>query len=108
MTRIVDGDTFEIEGRERVRYIGIDTPERDEPGAERATQVHAGLVEGQTVRLYRDVRERDDYRRLLAYVVRDGLFVNAELIRRGVARTLYIPPDTACYSYLRQIEQTRH
>ena len=88
--RVVDGDTIRValpSGEERVRYIGIDTPESVKPGspvecfAKRASAFNERLVAGERVRLVRDVEERDRYGRLLAYVYRerDGLFVNAEL-----------------------------
>jgi micrococcal nuclease len=105
--RIVDGDTLDVDvdGRlERVRLIGIDTPETKRPetpvecfGPE-ATEFTASLLPpGTSVRLERDVVGRDDYGRLLAYVYRsdDGLFVNREIVRRGFARPLTYPPNVA-------------
>ena len=90
-------------GEEPVRYIGIDTPESVKPGspvecfAKRASAFNERLVAGERVRLVRDVEERDRYGRLLAYVyrVRDGLFVNAELVRRGYATVATFPPNVA-------------
>jgi micrococcal nuclease len=104
VTRVVDGDTIRVDagGRsERVRYIGIDTPESVRPGtpvqcyAHRAALENARLVRGERVRLVFDVERRDRFGRLLAYVyrARDGRFVNAALVRGGYARTLTIPPD---------------
>src|SRR4051795_5464402 len=101
--RVVDGDTVVLAGGERVRYIGIDTPESVKPGtpvqcfAKAASHFNARLVAGQRVRLRFDAERRDRYGRLLAYVyrARDGLFVNAQLVRRGYARTLTIPPNVA-------------
>ena len=106
VVRVVDGDTIRVElpsGEEAIRYIGIDTPESVKPGsavecfAKRASAFNARLVEGERVRLVRDVEERDRYRRLLAYVyrARDGLFVNAELVRRGYATVATFPPNIA-------------
>jgi micrococcal nuclease len=103
---VVDGDTIHVSlaGRdEAVRYIGMDTPESKKPGtpvqcyALAASTANRRLVEGRRVRLRFDVERRDRYGRLLAYVYRrpDGLFVNAELVRRGFARQLTIPPDVA-------------
>jgi micrococcal nuclease len=102
VTRVVDGDTIEVrlEGRiEDVRYIGIDTPETVKPGTPvqcfgaRASSFNHGLVEHHQVRLVFGVERRDVYGRLLAYVHLGRLFVNAELVRRGLARTLTIPPN---------------
>jgi micrococcal nuclease len=109
--RIVDGDTIVLAGGERVRYIGVDTPESVKPGtpvqcfAKAAARANARLVNGQTVRLRFDAERRDRYGRLLAYVYRakDGLFVNAELVRRGFATTLTIPPNVAHAAEFRRL-----
>jgi micrococcal nuclease len=104
VTRVVDGDTIKVRvdgRRETVRYIGIDTPETVKPrtpvqcfGAAASAYNHR-LVDGQRVTLHLDAEPRDRYGRLLAYVYRrrDGLFVNAELVRGGFAHTLTIPPN---------------
>jgi micrococcal nuclease len=102
--KVVDGDTLEVSGGERVRLIGVDTPETVAPdrpvgcfGTE-ASRFTASLVPpGTPVRLVGDVEQRDRYGRLLAYVYRqsDGLFVNAELLRQGYAQLLTIPPNIA-------------
>ena len=101
--RITDGDTIRVtlDGRsEPVRYIGIDTPETRHPrrGVEafgpEATEANRRLVEGRQVRLVFDVEERDRYGRLLAYVyLQDGTFVNAELVSRGFAHVMTVPPN---------------
>jgi micrococcal nuclease len=104
--RVVDGDTIDVDigGREeRVRLIGIDTPETKDEGepvgcyGPEATALTELLIPPRTaVRLERDVEARDDYGRLLAYVHRtDGLFVNVELARQGAATVLSIRPNTA-------------
>lgn len=82
---VIDGDTIEIEGGERVRYIGIDTPETDECYGPEATQANKELVLGKEVILIRDVEDRDKYGRLLRYVIANGRFVNTELVRLGYA-----------------------
>jgi micrococcal nuclease len=110
VTHVVDGDTIDVElpdgSEETVRYIGIDTPETVKPdtpvqcGGPKAHAVNERLVGGQSVTLRFDQERRDVYDRLLAYVYvpREGpggrpLFVNADLARRGLARTLTIPPN---------------
>jgi micrococcal nuclease len=106
VTKVVDGDTIHValSGRdERVRYIGMDTPETHKPGTpvqcygRAASAFNARLLAGRRVRLRTDVEARDRYGRLLAYVYRqpDGLFVNAELVRRGYAQILTIPPNVS-------------
>ncbi len=104
VTRVIDGDTIEVQiaGHEdEVRYIGIDTPETVKPdtpvqcfGPQASTENHK-LVEGRRVRLVFDRERRDVYGRLLAYVYAGEVFVNAELVRGGYARTLTISPNTA-------------
>ena len=107
MELVVDGDTVDIEiaGREeRVRLIGIDTPETyvtDGPpecfGPEASAFTQSLLPIGTEVRLTRDVVGRDDYGRLLAYVHRrsDGLFINEAIVAGGYARPLSIAPNDA-------------
>jgi micrococcal nuclease len=108
LDRVVDGDTIDvvIDGREeRVRLIGIDTPEKPGNGnrpaecyGEEATAFTTALLaEGTPLYLERDVEPRDDFGRLLAYAYRagDGLFVNLELARQGVAAQLTIAPNVA-------------
>jgi micrococcal nuclease len=98
--RVIDGDTFELIDGERVRLIGIDTPETargrrvDEPFADVATEFTRSMVEGRDVRLEFDVQLRDRYGRLLAYVyLDDGTFLNAELVRLGFATVATYPPN---------------
>jgi len=100
--RVVDGDTIEIgmdAGSEDLRLIGIDTPETVKPGAPvqcygpRASAFTHRLLEGRTVRVVFGEERRDVYGRLLGYVHLGGRMVNATLVRRGLARTLTIPPN---------------
>ena len=104
---VIDGDTITIEGGHRVRYIGIDTPEIY-PGTEacgiEAWQANRQLVEGKRVRLERDISETDRYHRLLRYVYVDDVFVNAELVRMGLARAKAYPPDIKYQDYLEKME----
>ena len=104
MRHVWDGDTFVLEQGEKVRLIGVDTPELSDPArnrdnarrndldeetvrafAEKAKTFAQGLVEGRRVRLEYDWQRVDKYGRTLAYVYReeDGLFVNAEMVRQG-------------------------
>jgi micrococcal nuclease len=112
VVRVVDGDTIRVrlDGHtERVRYIGVDTPESVKPGtpvqcyAKRAAAANAALVAGRSVRLVGDVEQRDRYGRLLAYVWRDKLLVNAELVRRGYGKPLEIAPNLAHAAELRRL-----
>lgn len=102
--KVVDGDTLEVTGGVRVRLIGVDTPEtvaEDRPvgcfGKEASRFTASVVPPGTPVRLVGDAEQRDRFGRLLAYVYRqaDALFVNAELLRRGFAQLLTIPPNIA-------------
>jgi len=112
--RAVDGDTLKLESGERVRLIGIDTPEMHESDklyrdsqrtgqdirtiqelGRRAYEFTKKLVEGKRVSLEFDVEKYDKYDRLLAYVYlkKDGTFVNAEIIKQGYASLMTFPPN---------------
>jgi micrococcal nuclease len=110
--RVVDGDTIvvRLDGRsERVRYIGVDTPESVKPGvpvqcfAKAAAAENRRLVQGRSVRLQYDAEARDRYGRLLAYVWRGDLLVNAELVRLGYGKPLEIEPNVAHAAELRRL-----
>jgi micrococcal nuclease len=110
VTHVVDGDTIDIriDGRdERVRLIGIDTPETKRPntpiecyGPEASAFTAALLPVGTRVRVERDVVGRDDYGRILGYVHlvdedgRPTTFVNLEIVREGYATPLSIEPNS--------------
>jgi micrococcal nuclease len=112
--RVVDGDTIVVTvggDRERVRLIGIDTPEiaheafgdraatPDECyGPEAAARLAGLLPPGSQVRLERDVVARDDYGRLLAYVFLGDQLVNLDLVREGYAVPMTIEPNSALAS----------
>jgi micrococcal nuclease len=106
VVRVVDGDTIVVDrgrGDERLRYIGMDTPETVKPGSAvewmgaEASATNRALVEGRTVVLEKDVSETDRYGRLLRHVwlEEDGawLLVDLELVREGYARVSTYPPD---------------
>ena len=107
MVSVVDGDTIDVNiigHRERVRLIGIDTPETKKPNTPiqcygpEATKFTKSLLPSDTpLHLERDVVARDDFGRMLAYVyvAGDGEFVNMTIIGKGFARPLTIPPNTA-------------
>lgn len=98
VVEVVDGDTLQVrvDGTvERVRLIGINTPETGECFADEARDALADLVANRQVHLEQDTSERDQYGRLLAYVSADGEHVNAALVRGGFAIARPYPPDTA-------------
>lgn len=97
--RVIDGDTIELASGQKVRYIGMDTPELVHPKkpvecfAQQAKAENQALVEGKTVRLEKDVSETDKYGRILRYVYVDNTFVNDHLVRMGFAHVSTYPPD---------------
>lgn len=98
---VYDGDTIQLSSGEKVRYIGIDSPElnheENKKGcfADEATEENKRLVLNKKLSLSKDITDRDKYDRLLRYVyLEGGTFVNLELVRRGYAKKLTIPPDT--------------
>lgn len=104
VTRTIDGDTVRVEtvrGTDTVRLLGVNTPETHHPtkgvecyGPEASAYTDRVLI-GRRVDLELDVERRDRYGRLLAYVSVDGRRFNDELLRRGYARLLVIPPNGA-------------
>jgi len=88
--RVVDGDTIVLDGNEKVRLIGVDTPETKDPRKpvqyfeKEAYEFTKKLVRGKRVRLEFDQNKTDKYGRTLAYVyLEDGTFLNAEIIKQG-------------------------
>ena len=119
VTKVIDGDTIEIATGERVRLIGIDTPElhiseklykdakrtnKDiqtiQKLGEKAYYFAKKLMEGKKVKLEYDIEKKDRYGRLLAYVfLEDGTFINAKLVEEGYAKLYTFPPNVK-YVYL--------
>lgn len=119
VSRVIDGDTIILESGERVRLIGIDTPEmhdsnklyRDSKNSKQdissikkmgrlSYQFTKNLLEGKKVKLEFDVEKFDKYKRILAYVyLKDGTFVNAQIVKEGFASLMTYPPNVK-YAYL--------
>lgn len=104
VVRIIDGDTVELRGGSFVRYLGIDTPEvrekleqgwRYSPEAYslNAKEYNRKLIGNKKIKLEFDVRKKDKYGRLLAYVYVDGKMLNEELLRQGYAMLKIYPPN---------------
>lgn len=100
VTKVIDGDTIELETGEKVRYIGMNTPEIHHPKksvecfGKEAAKRNEELVLNKKVHLVKDVSETDRYKRLLRYVyLADGRFVNLELVEEGYAYVDTFPPD---------------
>lgn len=96
VTKVIDGDTIEIEGGQKVRYVGMDTNEiypDEECFALEAKKANEELVLGKTIRMEKDTSDTDKYGRLLRYVYIDDEFINEKLVRSGYARVATYPPD---------------
>lgn len=107
VVHIVDGDTIDVmvDGQKhRIRYIGMNTPESNEPCFVEATAANAALVNNQTVRLVQEADPVDKYGRWLRYVYVGDIFVNAELVKEGYAETYSVPPNTGQIAYFKQLE----
>lgn len=117
VTEVIDGDTFKIDSGEKVRLVGVDTPELHHPkkpvqcfGKEAMAKTKK-LIEGKTVRLEKDVSETDMYGRLLrlVYLSNDSnqpvLFLNNYLVEEGFARIATFPPDVKFAELFRQSQQ---
>jgi micrococcal nuclease len=102
---VIDGDTAVLEDGRRIRYLGINAPERGEAYFAEATAVNRRLTEGRRVRLEPDQVLEDRYHRLLFYVYVDGEMVNARLIEEGVAHLLVIPPNLRHYDRFVQLQR---
>jgi endonuclease YncB( thermonuclease family) len=105
VTTVIDGDTIDVllNGEEvRVRYVGVNTPERDEVCYSEAMEANRAMVEGQTVRMVKDTSETDRYGRLLRYIYVGNTFVNEQLVAQGYAEVvLYEPDDRYFEDFLR-------
>lgn len=107
VVNVVDGDTIDVimNGIQyRVRYVGVNTPERDEICYIDASAANAAMVEGQTVRMERDTSETDRYGRLLRYIYVGDTFVNRQLVADGYAEAVLYEPDDEHYDDFRRFE----
>ncbi|WP_245526221.1 thermonuclease family protein [Methanohalophilus mahii] len=93
VVKVIDGDTFVTDSGEKVRLIGIDSPEIDESYYAEAKDYLSTRVEGKQVLLEGDSSNRDTYDRLLRYVWLDGELVNRELVEEGLALSKTYEPD---------------
>ncbi|MEJ2109936.1 MAG: thermonuclease family protein [Acidobacteriota bacterium] len=105
VSRVIDGDTLELQGGERVRLIGINTPELDDSQqaafAMEARGFLRGLAEGKKVRLEYDQDKDDMYDRTLAYLyLEDGTFINAEIVKQGYSEVYTAYP----FKYLKEFQ----
>ncbi len=112
VVRVVDGDTVVLDGNEKVRLIGINTPESVDPRrpvqwyGKEASERSKAMLQGKRVRLGFDVERRDRYGRTLGYLwLEDGTFVNLRLVEEGYASSYPYPPNVAHEAEFRAAER---
>lgn len=111
VSRIIDGDTIEIENGQKVRLIGVDTPELDDKDpvkkcyAQKAKEKTQELLENKIIKMERDVSSTDKYQRLLRYIWVDDIFLNDYLVRNGFAMVATFPPDVKYQKQFQQAQQ---
>jgi endonuclease YncB( thermonuclease family) len=103
--RVIDGDTAILVDGRRVRYVGINAPERGQPYFAESVALNRRLTEGKLVRLEADEVPEDGYDRLLAYVYVDGHMVNGRLIEAGLAHVFAIPPNLRHYDRFLELQR---
>jgi micrococcal nuclease len=111
--RVIDGDTIELESGQKVRYIGIDTPETVDPRRDpqcfgkEASLRNKELVENKEIYLEKDVSQTDRYGRLLRYIylAENGISINEQLVREGYAAASSYPPDIKYQEKFKTAEQ---
>lgn len=120
VAEVIDGDTLRLNTGEKVRLIGMDTPEIHHPKkpvqcfGEEAKNITKNLVEGKSVRLEKDVSNKDKYGRLLRFVYVENsaktnlasgeIFLNEYLLKEGYARILTVPPDVSMVELFRTLQ----
>ncbi len=108
VTRVVDGDTIDVRLRgkiSRIRYLQMNTPERDHPCFDESSRANAALVEGKTVRLVPDKELVDPFDRLLRFVYVGDTLVNRVLVEQGFAEVVLYPPNDAHYEEFVALEK---
>ncbi len=113
VTKVIDGDTIEISTGQKVRYIGMDTPEstiQTECFGKEASEKNRQLIDGKKVRLEKDVSETDKFGRLLRYVYiqedsSPEIFINEYLVKEGYANAVTYPPDVKYQEKLKEAER---
>jgi len=105
VTEIVDGDTFRLGSGESIRLLGINAPEMSDPGGDIAKDFLTIMLHDKSVRLVRDISDKDDYKRLLRHVYINRTNINAEMIRLGYAEARFYPPDTIHAVEFKELEK---
>lgn len=105
VTEIIDGDTIEIEAGQKVRLLGINSPEENEFYYQNAKDRLEKLVEGKLVKLETSSEDKDRYGRLLRYIFVDDTFINLQLVKEGYATVYIVSPDEKYYLEFKKAEK---
>ena len=103
--RVVDGDTVELNTSEKVRFICVNTPEKNEDGYLEATNFLRETLLNKTVLLVKDTSDKDKYGRLLRYVYLDGILVNSLIAEKGFGESFPFEPDTSLCNKIKTAEE---
>ena len=99
VSKVVDGDTFEMSDNSTIRLLCIDAPEKGKKGYEESKEFLTEMILGKEVRLEKDISDKDTYGRLLryAYVNPSGVefFVNKQIVQEGYAKVFRYGNDTS-------------
>ncbi|MHB8336099.1 MAG: thermonuclease family protein [Ignavibacteriaceae bacterium] len=118
VARVIDGDTFVLADSQHVRILGINAPEIErlgkpaQPYADSAATFTRSLIEGKQIKLTFENKTYDIFGRLLAYVWlidragKDSLFIQAELLKAGLARISYYPKGKRYYDLYYNLRRT--
>lgn len=113
VVQVIDGDTIKIKDNVRIRLIGIDAPEKGECYYQESREFLIGFLQGKTVKLEKDISNKDDYDRLLRYVIllsddpeMDNILVNDYIVRQGYAMYLSSPIDKRYQQLLVDAQET--
>lgn len=104
VSRVIDGDTFELANGKKVRLLGIDAPEKDQYFYLEAKEKLKELIEGKEVFLEADAENKDSLGRLLRYVFVNKTFVNLEMVKQGYAIAYIVGPNEKYSEQLKQAE----
>jgi micrococcal nuclease len=105
VTRIIDGDTIVVNGQATIRLIGIDSPERDQDGYQKASEHLSELISNSFVDIEYDTSSTDPYGRTLGYIFQENIFINEQMVSEGFARATPVPPNTKHADRLYQAQQ---
>lgn len=105
VSEVIDGDTIKLQNGDRIRLLGINTPEMGQPHYDEATNRLKELIEGKNVTLEKDVEDKDQYGRLLRHIYVDDTFVNLEMVREGYANIYIISPNIKYSNEFKKAEE---